>query len=363
MINRILSFLVLVTLVVCANVDVAAALSEVEVNTTTLDFGNVIDGKILNVTVTNKFLRKVNLTFAIPGQGQGSPFVLLTGPLTLEALKSATVKVKAASGVGSAGGQKTDTLRISGTVNTLTGDRPLTSSEGKIVTLRTNLIDLFAADPAAFTLDFGSVATGQDHVKTLTLKANADLIITGFKVDLPFEADNVAGQTINAGTQRVIRIVVPSSAPVGSLQAPLKIIANIKSPFDPAHPFQQFRFITVTASVSANSPDLSPTLVAPPSVVPPAPGQTKSTVSFQLKVTNTGGASAACAGDVLLDGVSEKTINVPAIASGGNNIQDVSFKTGKNGQHTLKIVVDSNNVNNESNENNNVLDGIVIQLP
>jgi hypothetical protein len=345
----------------------AAALSEVEVNTTVLDFGTVVDGKVLSVTVTNKFLRKVNLTFTLlpPTPNQPiQPFSLIAQPVTVESLKSTIVRVKAAP--PSSVGQKTVTLKIGGTVNTLTGDRPLESSEGKTVTLRANVKELFEFDPLSFTLDFGSVAAGQELVKTLTLKANADLIITTFKVDPPFAADNVAGQTINAGSQKVIHILLPASAPVGSLQSPLKVLANIKSPFDPAHPFQQVRNLTVTASVSGNSttkPDLSPTLVAPPTVLPPTPEQTKSTVSFQLKVTNSGGASVACAADVLLDGVSEKTINVPAISSGGNNVQDVSFKTNKNGQHTLKIQVDSNNGNNESNENNNVVDSIIIQIP
>lgn len=363
MINRILLFLVLVTAMICANVDIAAALSEVEVNTTTLDFGTIADGKLLNVTVTNKFLRKVHLTFTVAAAPFIKTFSVTTGSLTLESLQSATVSVKAlpVSGIG----PKTADLKISGTVNTLTGDRPLNSSEEKTVTLLANVKELFDTDPnpAGLILQFGSVVAGQDHVQTLTLKANANLILSAFKAEPPFAADNMAGQTINAGSQRVVHVLLPASAPVGNHFVLLKILATAKSPFDPAHPQQEVRNFSLNATVTANNPDLSPGGVATPIIEPPLPGDTKSKISLHLSITNSGGASVACETSVFLDNGLEKTISVPAIDSGNTNIFDVSFRTGKTGQHTLKIQVDSNNLNNESNENNNELDGIIIQIP
>lgn len=85
-------------------------------------------------------------------------------------------------------------------------------------------------------------------------------------------------------------------------------------------------------------------------------------MSLKLAVFNAGSQSAACEAKIFLDDELQKAITIPGIPSGTSDNQEVSFRTDKHNQNVLKVKVDTNDVNVESNEQNNVTDR-PLQLP
>lgn len=343
----------------------AWALSEISVSPASIDFGNVFDKKTATLTVKNEFLRRVHLGLKITSSSSSISFSVQPFALNLEASESATVTVTALQ-TGTEAGLKTAAMKITGSVTSLTGLRPLNSNEEKTVSLKATIKDFFDTFPGN-GVDFGSFDEGSAAVRSVTLKANANINLSFSGITPPFQIDATGLLPLASGNQVVVHVTVPTNVPAGTLSGVMTVKAVVQQSIPPSHPVEQIEDIPVSAKILANvppaPPDLSPQLQGDPTVTPPQ-GTTNARISFQLKVKNNGaGAGVACEAKVLLDGNLEKTITIPAIAAGGNDVQDVSFATNKSGQHQLSVKVDSNNANAESNENNNELAPVSVLIP
>lgn len=364
-----LLFLVVVSTI---NLKDAVALSEITVSSPAVDFGDVFDTKTATIIVKNDFLRRVHLSLTITSSASSVSFSVQPNALNLDASGSETVVITALQ-TGTALGLKTGVMKITGSVSSLTGLRPLNENEEKSVSLKATIRDFFDTFPGD-EVDFGSFKQGTAVVRSVTLKANANINLSFSGISAPFQIDAAGIVPLAAGNQRVVHVTVPTNTSVGTFNGTMKVTAQVQKSIPPLHPVEQSESILVKASIISAQPppppppppsaqsDLSPQLLGAPTVTPPQ-GTTKAKISFQLKVSNSGSDSVACEAKVLLDGNVEKTITLPAIAAGGSNTQDVSFRTGKSGQHQLSVKVDSNDANAESNESNNVLAPVTVEIP
>lgn len=370
--SKLLFLILCLIVLLCIHTKQAQAISEITVSSPSVDFGPVFDTKTATIVVKNEFVRNVHLSLTITSSASSISFSVQPNALNLDASDTATVVITALQ-TGTAVGLKTASMKVTGSVSSLTGFRPLNSNEEKTVSLKATIQDFFDTLPGD-NVDFGSFNQGSAVVRSVTLKANGNINLSFSGITAPFQIDASGIVPLVAGNQAVVHVTVPTNTQAGTFSGVMKVTATVQKSIPPPHPVEQSESISVKANVIATQPpappppppsgkpDLVPQLLGTPTITPPQ-GSTNAKISFQLKVTNSGTDSVACQAKVLLDGNAEKTISIPAIPANGDNTQGVSFGTGKSGQHQLTVKVDTDNANTESNEGNNELAPVSVQIP
>lgn len=340
----------------------ALALSEISVSSATVDFGAVFDSKTETLIVKNEFLRRVHLGLDITQGASGISFSVQPSALNLSASETATVVITALQ-TSTALGPKTASMRITGSVDNPTGLRPLHENEGKTVTLKGAIEDFFDGFPQDGILNFGTFNQGTDAVKSITLKARTNINLTFAGVTPPFAIDAPSIVPLATGNQVVVKVTLPANTQPGAFNNTIAVTASVQKPIPPTHPVEQIKTFLASATITQPAqPDLSPQILGTPTVTPPQ-GGANAKIKFQLKVNNSGAASVACDAKIFLNGNRETTITIPAIGANSSNTQNVSFGTGKSGQVQMTLKVDTNDANAESNENNNEIAPVTLNIP
>lgn len=219
-------------------------------------------------------------------------------------------------------------------------------------------------DVSPATANFGSVQGAKDIL--LELKPNVAINLQQIKAspDSHFSFTALSASSLPAGQPVPLHVFVKPDAPI--TKRPIHGLLKMDWKTSTGQPFTVSVPLEVAEIVIGKPAPAGPDLTVEfqnVSVEPPAAGANKSTMKATLKITNGGEASLPCEATVQLDGNVEATVQVGPVAAQGSATVDAEFKTRKTGAHTLSAIVDSNNANSETNENNNGSAPATVDIP